>query len=644
MRLLPVLTVLTVLSAVAMLGCDGNSSNSLNSEPPVVVAPAEGACVDAGLTGEGLEVCQTYSDSDCTPDSPDEQCADTRTQYFEATGLVAFPSDCDAAIAEEEAFLAANPPPAPEPVVRAVLPVPDGVDPDTVTDASFHPNGEHVIWAAKLTGESDFRIMISKIDGSEFNCLTCPLEGLPFVKLDIFSDGRRIVVGNQVIAGLPFPLPYPSPFPGFETVPILECTPSLLDCQTPELVFVRVPFDPDDPALFPNQRVREFRISPDGVHLGWTQIRDDSLLGLVPVAGELRREADHYELDNVEVLTPLKSPMEPRPDGGFDFKPPNAGEIKNFLNGGATFALLTEDFAINSDAGRVDMATGQVERLTHHPDYDEPIDVSPDDRWLVVGSKRNQDATLDVTAAFGLVPRPNFVLLAGSQLISTWAFAGNSGLNRGLDTWLIDRLGARGDYIGQNLSDDVCYGGREREQWNADGTRVAKREQIRPVMASDPQCHGLPTRRVVVYELTSRAPVPPEDRFPIVPTPDAPWAGGITDVKNRPGLDPGLYVVPGRVFGEAFVEYMENAVSVEYRNYSDDGLIVLDGVESHTRSGIFSVAYPADITVSGCRPGFVQSSASFDPFTGPLTGNASSQLGDESFEICGPGVPGMDCP
>lgn len=638
MRLVP---VLIVLAAVAVLGCDGNSSNS-----KAVVGPAEDACADAGLNGEGLEICQTYSDSDCTPDSPDEQCADYRTQYFEVTGLVAFPSDCDAAIAEEEAFLAANPPPAPEPVVRAVLPVPDGVDPNTVTDANFHPNGKHLIWAARFIGESVFHIMISQIDGSDFNCLTCPIGGLPFVKLDIFDDGRRIVVGNQVVAGLPSPLPYQSPFPGAETVPILECTPNLLDCQTPELVFVRVPFDLDDPALIENQRVREFRIAPDGIHLGWTQIRNDAELGLVPVIGELRREADHYEIDNVEVMAPLAPAMRPRSDGRFDFAVPHAGEIKRFLEGGAALALLSEDFALNSDAGRVDISTGEIERLTHHPDYDEPIDVSPDGSWLVVGSKRNQDPTLDVTAAFGLVPRPNFVILRGSQLVSTWGFAGNNGLNRGLDTWLVDRLGARGDYIGQNLSDDVCYGGRERQHWNSDGTRVAKREQIRPVMAADPRCHGLPTRRAVVYELTSRTPVPPEDRFPIVPTPEAPWAGGITDIKNRPGVDLGLYIVPGRVFGEALVEYTERGVSVEYRNYSDDGLIVLDGTESFTvGEGAFSsLSYPADIAVSGCRSGFVQSSAFWDNFTAPLSGNASSQLGDEGFDICGPGVPGMDCP
>ncbi len=639
MRLLP---ILAVLAAVALLGCDGNSSNA-----KAVVGPVEAACVDAGLTGEGLDICQTYSDSDCTPDSPDEQCAEYRTQYFETTGLVAFPSDCDAAVAEEEAFLAANPPPAPEPVVRAVLPVPDGVDANTVTDTNFHPDGEHLIWAAKLVGESNFQIMIGKVDGSEFNCLTCSIGGLPFVKLDIFSDGRRIVVGNQVVAGLPSPLPYQSPFPGAETVPILECTPSLLDCQTPELVFVRVPFDPDDANLIENQRVREFRIAPDGIHLGWTQIRNDAELGLVPVIGELRREADHYELDNVEVMAPLEeSAMTPRSDGRFEFTVPHAGEIKGFIEGGAALALLSEDFAINSDAGRVDISTGEIERLTRHPDYDEPIDVSPDGSWLVVGSKRSQDPTLDVTAAFGLVPRPNFVILRGSQLVSTWAFAGNNGLNRGLDTWLVDRLGARGDYIGQNLSDDICYGGFEREHWNADGTRVAKREQIRPVMAADPQCHGLPTRRAVVYELTSRTPVPPEDRFPIVTTPDAPWAGGITDIKNKPGVDLGLYTVPGRVFGEALVEYTERGVSVEYRNYSDDGLIVLDGVESFTGGeGAFpSLSYPADIVVSGCRSGFVKSNAFWDNFTAPLSGNASSQLGDESFDICAPGTRGMDCP
>lgn len=635
--------LITILATAAMLGCTSASDPS-----------AAGICEDAGLTGGGLEQCQAYCTNGCTPDSPDEQCATNREQYYESTGLVAFPCDCEAAAAEEEAFLAANPPPAPEPVMRSVLVVPDEVDPDTVSDANFHPNGEHLIWTASLIGEEGEHIMISRVDGSDFNCLTCPLgDGLPFVKLDVFSDGSRLVVGNQVTFGLPDPFPYPSPFPGAETVPILECTPNLLDCQTGELVFVRVPFDPDDPDLFENQHVREFRIAPDGVHLAWSQVREDFLLNTVAVIGELRREADHYELDNVEALIRLQPILRPLPDQeGFEFEVTPSGELKRFLEGGIAVAgASAKRFGMNRDAGRLDLATGETQRLTHHPDYDEPIDLSPDGEWLAVGSKRSADPAFDVMAAFGLVPRPNFVSLGGNQLLSVWAFQGNLGQNRGLDTWLIDRLGARGDYIGQQLSNDVCYGGRERQHWNADGTRVAKGERIRPPMATDPQCQGLPTRRLVVYELTSRTPVPPEDRPQVVTTPDAPWAASITDPKNRPGVDLGLHVVPGQVFGEARVDVLGTGlsagVSIEYVNYSDDGLIVLNGTESFLQEP--TVSYPANIEVSGCRSGFLRSditlAAGLVAPLSALAGSASSQLGDESYEICEPGVPGVDdCP
>lgn len=631
--------VVAILVAVAMVGCAEESSGT-NVQ----------ACVDANLSGEGLSQCNAYCRGDCTPDSSDELCQQSRSRYNQATGLVAFPCDCEAAAAQETAFLEANPPPAPEPVTRAVLVVPEGVDPDTVADANFHPNGEHLIWRASLIGEDGEHIMISRIDGSDFSCLTCPLgDGLPFIKLDVFSDGRRLVVGNQVTFGLPNPLPYPSPFPGFETVPILECTPSLLDCQTAELVFVRVPFDPDDPVAIDNQHIREFRIAPDGVHLAWSQVRSDFLLPVVPLIGELRREGDHYELDNVEALTRLEPIFRPLPDReGFSFHVLPGGETKRFIEGGSALAGNSEKrFGFNRDAGSLDIATGEQQRLTVHPDYDEPVATSPDGDWLVVGSKRNADPAFDVMAAFGLVPRPNFLLIAGTQLLTVWAFQGNFGQNRGLDTWLIDRFGARGDYIGQHLSNDVCYGGRERQHWNADGTRVAKGERIRPPMATDPECQGLPMRRLVVYELTSRTPVPPEERPEVVTTPDAPWAASITDTKNRPGVDPGTYVVPGQVFGEAVVEVTENAASVQYTAFSDDGLVVLDGSESFSLETT-SLSYPADIDVSGCRAGFLRSDVSLNDFPqlqlplASLAGSASSQLGDASHEICEPGVPGVE--
>lgn len=604
-------------------------------------------CLAAGFSGDGLAACDAYCANGCDR-GVDGDCAAARERFFAATGQVALPCDCEKAAAEERALLDGDPPPLFESVERSILAVPDGVDPDSVHHPIFHPDGEHLIWVGSFVGESDVHIMISRIDGSDFNCLTCSLGALPFAKPDVFSDGRRVLVGNQSPLGTPFPLPFTSPFPDAETVPILECTPSLLDCQTAELVYVRVPYDPDDPALFSNQRVREFRIAPDGAHIGWTQGRATVPLTLIPVIGELRRESDHYEIDDVEVLIDLTPALQARADGTYDFHLPLSGEIKRFTDGGAAIALFHPERAFNGDPSQVDLASGATRRLTRHPDYDEPVDISPDGRWLVVGSKRSTDPAFDVLASFALAERPAFVELAGSVLYSGWAFAGNGNRNRGLDTWLLDATGERGDYIGQHLSDDECYGGFERQHWNADGTRVAKREQIRPQMLDAPQCQGIPTARVVVYELTSRQPVPPEERIPAVSTPDVPWAASITDVKDAPTVDPGVYVVRGRVFGEARVDLagVGTAVTVVYENYSDDGLQVLDGTESLAVE-TQSVPYTADIQVSGCHTGFLESDAALEGSSvtavfAPLGGEVRSRIGDVSYELCAPGLPGVD--
>jgi len=604
-------------------------------------------CVAAGLSDDGLAACDSYCGNGCDR-SVDGDCAAAREDFFAATGGVALPCDCEKAAADERDLLDSDPPPTLEPVERAVLAVPEGVDPDSVRHPIFHPDGDHLIWVGSLIGETGMHVMISRIDGSDYTCLTCPLGALPFAKPDVFSDGRRILVGNQAALGTPLPLPFVSPFADAETVPILECTPSLLDCLSAALVYVRVPYDPDDTALFANQRVREFRTAPDGVHIGWTQGRATVPLTLIPVIGELRREADHYELDNVEVLIDLSPALSARADGTYDFSLPLSGEIKRFTAGGAAVALFHPENAFNGDPSLVDLASGATRRLTRHPDYDEPVDISPDGRWLVVGSKRSNDPAFDVLAAFGLVERPAFVELAGSVLYSGWAFAGNGNRNRGLDTWLLDTTAERGDYIGQQLSDDRCYGGFERQHWNSDGTRVAKREQIRPQLSDAPQCQGIPAARVVVYELTSRQPIPPEDRIPAVSTPEVPWAVSITDVKSAPTVAPGVYVVRGRVFGEARVDLsaVGTAIAVEYDNYSDDGLQVLNGSEALALESQ-SVPYTADIEVSGCHTGFLHSDAALEGSSvtavfGPLGGEASSRVADTGFEICAPGLPGID--
>ncbi len=129
----------------------------------------------------------------------------------------------------------------------------------------------------------------------------------------------------------------------------------------------------DEPAV--QQPQRELRLSPDGITVGFSQVRTaaDGSTAFVAAVGRLRRTADRYVIDDARAVSRL-------------------GELKNFTPDGravliAGFTTLP-DRAADPDIVQIDLTTSEQTDVTDNGDYDEDISFAPDGRSYAVFSGR----------------------------------------------------------------------------------------------------------------------------------------------------------------------------------------------------------------------------------------------------------------
>lgn len=478
------------------------------------------------------------------------------------------------------------PPPAPEPIDVDVVPLPSQVT--SVQFPWWTYDGSRIVFAARITGFDAAQISTIAPDGSDFRCLTCPLAepgDLPLLKPIPFPDGTRVMlrVGTQ------------SPVSAADHA-VLECSPSVLDCQTATIVPI-VPPSGTDPGVTQDQR--EYRVARDGIHVGLSQVRKDPSggEGLIAIVGTLERLADHYEVADARVVSPI-------------------GELKQFGNDDqAAYVLSIEGSPLsvaNSDTMRVAFDDGAVSRVTRYPDYDEPVEFSLDDEWFVVGSGR----TSGLVATTAQVPRSQMVNRFLSRVTAHFFVVSQGAL---LEPWLIDRHGERGDYIGQPLRPTGIADGWDARpifNWHPDGTRLVWSEE---------QIVG-GTTRIVVARLSSRAPI----TTPVapLPMPSLSWAPALAGYVPPAPADP--VSTAGAVSGTADVHYTPGSpqmLEITYADYSDDGEHFVDGTEriSSTPGLGGALVYDADLRLHGCRQGFL--SATGARFTiASFAGTVSSEV------------------
>lgn len=569
---------------------------------------------------------------------------------------------------------AVAPAPAPEPVEITRLPLPPRPNADGLCTRNENPNGTGCIeggtWAGTLQGGgflpdnstvsamftyvgapaepdpdsvySGKQVVIVKSDGTNFpngdpwKCITC---GVPeenrrgmhelFDYPQPFRDGKRILAGRNIIDCSPY------------TLTDKQCTPAATHIY---------PIHWQDTAdgAGPGGSMRELRLHPDQVHLGWNKLALGAagvVLGGEDPAGSLDPAkpgqflildqfgyfgrlvfnpnpttgtplAPRYELVNVSALiSPSRNGLfvQVDPDDPTQLRYTQAGavgEFRGFTRDGKAVLGQGHAHSNNTDMFATSLATGESRRLTADPSYIDPIDGSPDGNWVIALESRFKDRFWYIAGLPGVPPINQMMAAAGGAVAAGY----NDGEFRLFQPFLIDREPERPGYSGQQLNAcrspeeaaiagsicDANWGTGADPRWSADGTKITYFQHLR----QSPNClpgvscptsteAGGHTARLMVARLTSRKPV---TLRAVKSVADAvPWAtplkpGDADPVRTHvPG---GVYTLKGKALGSATVTVVETAdksaitlVSAIYDNYSDDGRNIVNGTESVSNAG-----------------------------------------------------------
>ena len=535
-------------------------------------------------------------------------------------------------------------PPAPEPIEIAELPLPpatpgNGVGactssvnphrtgcinpaPLSFQSGSFMPDGHHVLASVHFAGApaapdpasvyDGGQIILVKTDGTRFpngdpwKCITCGAADRTSIGTNViqdypqsFRDGKRILAGTSVIDCSPYRLTEAA------------CTPDRVHIYP-----IRWNVRADDTG--PGGHIRELRLHPDNLHIGFNSISiaggkldQFGYIGRLefdpsPRSGEpltprydLTRVTRLFRDDlNQRVLAP-----DPKHEGQLriDSNGIDLGEFRGFSKNGREAFYVGYPFeSSNIDLFAVDLGTGKVRRLTSNPEYADPIDASPDDRWMVIEDTRGSGRQMFLAAMRGIPPITDLVTSGAVSSVR------NNGDRRFFEAYLLDRFGDRGKYEGQLLTagdgklgsiSDPNWNAMADPRWSYDGTRMVfwQAQVVSPACGgSNPLPCPTPTEpggrrfRMMMVRFTNRKPLsvnPPPPFADTIPW-GTPYTPG-TPIPARPLIPEGRYTLRGSISGTATVNIEHTpdhnairSVSVVYDNYSSEQGNVLNGSES----------------------------------------------------------------
>ncbi|CAF2136555.1 unnamed protein product [Rotaria magnacalcarata] len=534
------------------------------------------------------------------------------------------------------------PPPEPEPITITELPLPPVTSNDaeggctfdinshgtgcigqaltTFQSGAFLPDGLHVTVTVNFTGApagpdpasifTGVQLILVKTDGSTFcngdtwKCITCgvPVENAIGRSLTMdypqtFLDGKRLLAGTNIV----------------------ECTSDLIDdsCTPDQVHIYPIRWNTTTNTTGPGGNIRELRLHPDNVHLGFNSFTIlNGKMGQYGYIGRLQFDpfptwgtplSPRYDLVSVyrlfdpEALQPVTVDRDNSSLLHINPQSVMVGELRGFSGTGREVSYIGFPAeSSNIDVFAADLTTGKVRRLTSHPEYVDPMDISPDDQWTVVMDTRSSGRQMFMAGMRGVPPLTDIV--SSSATSSTR----NNGVRRFFQPYLIDYYGDRGAYFGQKINaagdgspgtiNDPEWNGMADPKWSLDGTRIVYWQSH----TVPPSCGGINSLvcynstepggrnyRMMLAHLTSRPPLKPQVVEPISDV--VPWG-----VKYEPGSSTpvlvyplaGNYVLLGKHFGWANVTLVNNdagtmigTVSVVYHDFCDDGLNVLTGSE-----------------------------------------------------------------
>jgi hypothetical protein len=463
------------------------------------------------------------------------------------------------------------------------------------------------------------QVLLVRTDGEKFangdawKCLTC---GVP-------ADNEQGIVTSD------FTYPPAHALPGDRRVLVGN---GILQCGTDTISYVV-----SDPRCTPaNTRIlpiywgssplgsggqisngREWRLSPDGVHLGWSQlVLSPTTFNEYAFVGRLTRSSDktRYDLTNVSLL-PNAAPYVVKPGNKLSFQPHQMiGEFRGWTSDGKSILGIQSAESANIDAWSTSLATGKSKKLTDHAEYTDPMFMSPNGKWLlaeqVLGSGR-----LDFISGMSGIPALT------DQLPTTGYISGiRNNLNRRFFLpWLVSLTGKQTKSERVNAFGDPNWNAAADPVWLADSTAVVWAENFAcganptPHQCADSTEPGHRNSRV----MTARFPLKPSKAVAPKPTSDnVPWGIPYTQGQAFPATTPylpaGTYTLAGKVRGIATVVVTANAtqdtsIGVTYANFVDRPGYTINGTESVQLTGgspfTATVTWHEDLTLSGRHTG-----------------------------------------
>ena len=495
-------------------------------------------------------------------------------------------------------------------VTRTVVPLPDTIThpllPSFTADGKLLFGATPAVNGAAVAGARGEIYQLNE-DGTGLQCITCGLNPSitgPLNGPAAFQDGSgRILVGSVNGSGT--------------AGAIYEPATSTTSAQLVPIVTAAagVPVIQDG---------RVYTIAPDGVHISYNPILLDPNTGTVlpeNTVGTLVRTTDangnpEYQVVDARVVYQGGEVHGFTPDG-------KSVIVANYI--GASGAGQTNNYEVN-------LATGQITQLTDSLDYTEDVALSPNGKWLTVGSSRTENYLTAMTQ----IVRPTFVpaYIQGA----VWFQHYSAGADTTNQEWLNPVQAEGAGENGLPLFDlSTGYTSNPRGSWNPAGNEIVFYETSFANPADS---------RLVVAHLTNvdaGTPVPANTA-----SPDPVWAPALSTVVPQPPTLPGPGSYAGTYGGTAVVTSAvdpsnpaNTITTVTYHDYQHVNSQILNGTEQTvTNPPYTSIVYTADVTVTnpaGTQIGDLTANiTAAGQFIMSLNGNITSTLNGNTETISGP--------
>lgn len=451
------------------------------------------------------------------------------------------------------------------------------------------------------------QVLVVRTDGGTFpngeawKCVTCGVSFGPEIETSQFTyppanelpDRKRVLVGNGILSCGPDGAEY--------AVTDSRCTATNTRI-TPIYWNGKPLFKPDSSGI---NNGREWRLSPDGVHLVW-DVLDYAALSEIPYVGRIAydKQNSRYELTGVSVLANSSAAYQPLVvEGGNQLRFNNAGmvgEPRGFTaDGRATLGIQSVN-SDSMDAWATDLATGASQPVTRQAHYTDPMAMSPNGKWLLAEEVRGS-GRLDFVSGMPGTP----ALTAHGGTAAYVAGIRNEGNRRYFSPWLVDPKTGNGFQI--NAGSDRNWNAAADPAWLADSTAVVYTENLAcganptPHRCADSTEPGGRNSRLMIARFPDFKPTAPVTPAPVSDTTwGVPYDPDTTPQAAKP-IPAGTYTMRGKAQGSATVRITNNSagtqplsVAVDYRDYSDDGTNIINGTEKVERTAN---------TTLGCTPG-----------------------------------------